>query len=33
MMLMKHLDMKKRNDERRKNIEKMRQEKEKEKEK
>ena len=32
MMLMKHLDMKKRNDERRKNIEKMRIEKEKEKE-
>merc|ERR1719422_831359 len=32
MMLMKHLDMKKRNDERKKNIEKMRIEKEKEKE-
>ena len=32
MMLMKHLDMKKRNDERKKNIEKMRVEKEKEKE-
>ena len=32
MMLMRHLDMKKKNDERRKNIEKMRLEKEKEKE-